>query len=80
MIMLYLRKIRCRFQFMLGMDPVMVCLSVSQSDIDNVPVWHSRRLVESVMERGGNITFIFIGTQLILDMKKFLGLDIGSMG
>jgi hypothetical protein len=36
--------------------------------------------VESVMERGGNITFIFIVTQLILDMKKFLGPDIGLMG
>jgi hypothetical protein len=27
---------------------------------DNVPVWHSRRLVESVKERGGNITFLVL--------------------
>jgi hypothetical protein len=80
MTMLYWRKMRRLFQFMSDMDLMMVLLPASHLTKDNVPVWHSRRLVESVMERGGNITSICIAAELILDMMKFLAPDTGLMG
>jgi hypothetical protein len=45
---------------MLDMVLLMVCPFPTILKSDNVPVWHSRRLVDAVRQMGGNISFILI--------------------
>src|SRR5271168_5111126 len=58
MITRYLRKMLRRFPFTSGMDLPMVHTSTFELTLDNVPIWHSRRLAESVNRKGGNVTYM----------------------
>jgi len=40
------------------MDLPMVHTSTFELTLDNVPIWHSRRLAESVNRKGGNVTYM----------------------